>query len=165
MAKIKGIWLLKQTQSAVAVTDGASAAVSFTSNSVAFNGMVLYSGEGSSMTYTRYDPLEFVTVYTSSGWGDPAYRVVDFGSVEQEVSDEFYANFSANARYVDGGNDPDEDGDELLAIWKSTLTGIADATREKTGKSEQILVSKIADEIRSIQGEAIEEYDGTVVIV
>lgn len=164
MAKIKGIWLLRQTQNAVEANDGASAPVSFTSNSVAFDGMVLYSGEGSGMSYTRYEPLEFVVVYNSLGWVDPAYRVVDFGSVEQEVSDEFYANFSANARYVDGGNDPDEDGDELLAIWKSTLTGIADATREKTGKTETMLVSEIANEIRSIKG-TLPKFDGTVEVV
>lgn len=162
MAKIKGIWLLRQTQNAV--ESNAYAAVSFTSNSIEFNSMTLYSGEGTSLTYARIDLSELVAVYTSFGWSDPAYRVVDFGSVEQEVSDEWYANFSANARYVDGGNDPDEDGDEILAIWKSTLTGIADATREKTGKTEQMLVSEIADEIRSIKG-TLPKFDGTVEVV
>ena len=163
MAKIKGIWLLKQTQ--IAVEANASAAVNFTSNTFEFNSMTLYSGEGTSLTYARIDTFEFVTIYTSLGWTDPAYRVVDFGSVEQEVSDEFYANFSANARYVDGGNDPDEDGDEILAIWKSTLKGIADATREKTGKTEQMLVSEIANEIRSISTTSLKKFDGTVEVV
>lgn len=164
MAKIKGIWLLNQTQNAVEANDGASAPVSFTSNSIAFGGMALYCGEGSSMLYTRYEPLEFVAVYNSLGWVDPAYRVVDFGSVEQEVSDEFYANFSANAKYAGGGDDPEEDGDELLAIWKSTLAGIADATREKTGKADPMLVSEIASEIRSIKG-TLPKFDGTVEVV
>jgi hypothetical protein len=162
MAKIKGIWLFRQTQNAV--ESNAYAAVNFTSNSIEFNSMYLYCGEGTSMTYARSDFLGFVMVYTSFGWTDPAHRVVDFGSVEQEVSDEWYANFSANARYVDGGNDPDEDGDEILAIWKSTLTGIADATREKTGKTEQMLVSEIANEIRSIKG-TLPKFDGTVEVV
>lgn len=164
MAKIKGLWLMSQTQKAVEANDGASAPVSFTSNSIAFDGMSLYSGEGSWVSFTRYDPLEFVIVYNSLGWVDPAYRVVDFGSVEQEVSDEFYANFSANAKYAGGGDDPEEDGDELLAIWKSTLAGIADATREKTGKSDPMLVSEIASEIRSIKG-TLPKFDGTVEVV
>ena len=164
MAKIKGLWLLLQTQKAVESTNGASAVVNFTSNNTLFGGMALYRGEGSSMSYTRYEPLEFVAVYNSLGWTDTAYRMVDFGSAEQEVTDEFYANFSANAKYAGSGNDSDEDGDELLAIWKSTLTDIADATRAKTGKTEQILVSKIADEIRSISSTNLPKYDGTVVI-
>ena len=164
MAKIKGIWVLNSILTVSEGASGLSQIVNFTSNAIAFDAMMLLGDYASSMKYSNI--ADTYSVYThSGGWVNEAFRIVDFGSAEQEVSDAWYTAFTANATQAGGDVDPpDEDGDELLAIWKSTLTGIADATREKTGKSDPMLVSEIASEIRSIKG-TLPKFDGTVEVV
>ena len=163
MAKISGIWVLNSTVRAIEGASSVSQVVSFSSNGIDFDRMMLLGDYTSTMTYSNIE--DTYSVYThSGGWINEAFRIVDFGSAEQTVSEEWYAGFTANATQAGGDVDPPEEGDELLQIWKSTLKGIADATREKTGKTAQMLGSEIADEIRSISGTSLKKYDGTVVI-
>lgn len=151
MAKIKGIWLLNGTLSSS--INGLSQVVNFTSNNIAFDIMLLLGDYQSAMTYGNIEST--YSVYThSGGWINPAFRVVDFGSIEQEVADAWYTAFTKNAKQASTEEDDEEPeaGDVLLGIWKSTLDGIADAVREKTGKTAEILGSDIENEIRSISG-------------
>lgn len=155
MAKIKGTWLLNSTLSSSA--NGLSQVVDFTSNNIAFDIMLLLGDYQSSMTYGNIEST--YSVYThSGGWKNPSFRVVDFGSFDQEVSDEWYAAFIKNARQASTEEDDEEseEWDEILVIKKSTLDGIADAVREKTGKTAQMLGSEITGEIKNIPPRPIE---------
>ena len=163
MAKIKGIWVLNSILTVSEGASGLSQIVNFTSNAIAFDAMILLGDYTSSMKYSNI--ADTYSVYThSGGWVNEAFRIVDFGSAEQEVSDAWYTAFTANATQAGGDVDPPDEADELWQIWKSTLAGIADATREKTGKSDPMLVSEIASEIRSIKG-TLPKFDGTVEVV
>ena len=51
----------------------------------------------------------------------------------------------------------------MANVLGTLFQDIADAIRAKTGKTDKIPVRELATEIMGIQGEAIEEYDGTVV--
>ena len=158
MATIKGIWVLNSILTAAGDESGTtySQDVSFTSNGIAFDRMILLGGYTSAMTYSNLEAD--YTVYThSSGWSNEAFRIVDFGD-EQEVSDDWYTEFTANATQAESG----AEGDILLAIWKSTLDGIADATRSKTGKTAQIPVLALAADIKSITaGAKLQEKTAT----
>lgn len=162
MAKIKGIWVLNTVIKASESTSALAQAVNFNSNGITFDRMLLLADYTSAMTYSNI--ADSYSVYThSNGWVNEAFRIVDFGSVDQEVSDAWYTAFAANGAQVGGEEDPPEEADELIAIWKSTLDGIADAVREKTGKTSLMLGSEIEDEIRSIEN--VEEWDGTVEVI
>ncbi len=162
MAKIKGIWVLNAVIKATESASTLAQAVNFTSNGITFDRMLLLADYTSAMTYSNI--ADSYSVYThSGGWVNEAFRIVDFGTSDQEVSDAWYAGFTANGTQVGGEEEQPEEGGELIAIWKSTLDGIADAVRSKTGKTEQMLGSEIEDEIRSI--EAVEEWDGTVEVI
>ena len=155
MATIKGIWMLNAAQTAIESADSLTQEVGYTSNGIVFDRMLLLGDYQSAMTYSNQE--DSYSVYThSGGWVNEAFRTVDFGETEQTVSDEWFVAFTRNATLS---------GDEILAIKKSTLTGIADAVRSKTGKTAEILGSEIEDEIRSITaGKVLPKFDGTVVI-
>ena len=171
MAKINGIWVLNSILTVKENASGVAQLVNFTANAIAFDGMILLGDYTSAMTYSNI--ADSYNVYThSGGWVNEAYRIVDFGSVEQEVSDEWYIGFTSNATKAGETNPPEEGGgtdtpedDEILLIRKSTLRGIANAVRSKTGKTEQMLGSEIEREILSITGSGLKKYDGTVEVV
>lgn len=166
MAKVKGIWIYNPN---IVGTDNIFAtveeAVLFTSNGEVFDRMEFGYG---TLTYKSSIANTSVQVY-SGGWTDENFRIVNFGNEEILVTDQFYAMLTANA--TQPGSNPDEPDEptepmtgEYYAIKKATLEGIGNAVRSKTGKADKIPVKMLATEIESIQGEAIEEYDGTVVI-
>lgn len=70
----------------------------------------------------------------------------DLYIVEAGVNTELY--FAA----TEPTTEPPTGEDTLYSIYESTLTEIADALREKTGKTELISVTDMAGEIRGIQG-------------
>lgn len=151
MAKIKGIWVLNSILTVSEGASGLSQIVNFTSNAIAFDAMILLGDYASSMKYSNI--ADTYSVYThSGGWVNEAFRIVDFGTAEQTVSEEWYAAFTANATQAGGDVDPPDEADELWQIWKSTLTGIADAVRSKTGKTNKIPVTSLETEIKSISG-------------
>lgn len=179
MAKVKGRWVFNTVLTDAGTEGGviSGQTVSFTSNGGVFDRIIPVAGYQSVMTYSN---IEYsYSVYShSAGWTNEAFKVIDFDASEQEVSAEFYAWLVANAapEGSEPGDEPDEpdepggepdepaEGDEILVIKISTLKGIADAVRSKTGKTAQMLGSEIEDEIRSIKGSGstLQKYDGTV---
>lgn len=151
MAKVKGRWIFNTVLTDAGTEGGvvSGQTVSFTSNGGVFDRIIPLSGYQSVMTYSN---IEYsYSVYShSAGWTNEAFKVIDFDATEQEVSDEFYTWLTANA--TPEADEPDEPvtGDVLLAIRKSTLTGIADAVRSKTGKTAQMRGLEIAGEIWGI---------------
>jgi hypothetical protein len=164
MTKVQGVWVfnavLTDAGTEGSVTSGQT--VSFTSNGGVFDRIIPIAGYQSVMTYSN---IEYsYSVYShSDGWTNEAFKVIDFGATEQEVTDEFYTWLTANATPEEDEPDEPMTGDVLLAIWKSTLDGIADAVREKTGKTEEMLGSEIEDEIRSLK--SLKKFDGTVEVI
>lgn len=165
MAKVKGIWVFHSIQTAAEGASGLSQAVNFTSNGIAFDRMLLLGDYTSAMTYSNIE--DSYSVYThSGGWVNESFRIVDFGEQEQTVTDEWYARFTANAAPASTPDEPDEPmTGEYYAIKKSTLEGIGNAVRSKTGKSGKIPVVSLAAEIEGISvGKTLKKFDGTVVI-
>lgn len=165
-AKIKGVWVFNSVISGTANNIFTlEQDVIFTSNGGFFDRMIF--GNNPVLTYEASTFNFSVQPYTDK-WTDEKYKTVDFGDEELEVSAEFYALFIANAapEENDSGGDTEPEPElptvEYCLIKKSTLKGIADAVRSKTGKTAQILGSDIANEIKGI--EKVEEWDGTVVI-
>ena len=185
MAKVKGKWIFNTTLTD-AGTEGSVVSgqtVSFTSNGGVFDRIIPLSGYQSVMTYSN---IEYsYSVYThSDGWTNEAFKVIDFDATEQEVSAEFYAWLTKNAapEGSESGEDPDPDPepnpeptpglnpeaptDEYYLIKKSTLDGIADAVRSKTGKTAQMRGLEIAGEIWGINSliEAATEAEMTALL-
>ena len=153
MATIKGTWFLNEIQTATESESALAQTVNFTSNGIAFDIMLLLGDYTSALTYSNQS--DSYSVYThTNGWVNQNYRMVDFGETEQTVSDEWYSAFTKNAV---------QSVSELYSIELSTLTGIADAVRAKTGKTDKIPVTSLATEITNLSG-TVAEYDGTVVI-
>jgi hypothetical protein len=110
MALIKGKWKWK---SSLALPDGGiefpSAMVEFTSNGTTFNGVdmcLIPGGEwvgyiDSSGINWVYDSTGSMNGGTFQGWQNEAYRIIDFGSNDIEVSDEFYQALVNNAVSLD----------------------------------------------------------------
>lgn len=166
MAKVKGIWVFHNVLTAAgnegSITYGQD--VVFTSNGGVFDRLIPLFGYESVMTYSN---IEFsYSVYShSDGWTNEAYKTVDFGEQEQEVTDEFYTWLTANATPEE--DEPDEPmTGEYYAVKKSTLEGIGNAVRAKTGKSGKIPVVSLAAEIEGISvGSTLKKFDGTVEVV
>lgn len=100
MITIKGVWVFnEQPDWSYTPTE---IYVSFTSNGSAYIGMTCNT-----------NPVDYmiaggstVSANTGDRWVDDAYRTVDFGETEQEVPDDFYAWFTANAVYQDVDPEP-----------------------------------------------------------
>lgn len=133
MATVKGIWVLSPSS----FTD-ISQSVSFTSNGqnyTSFN--VTTSGVkfGSSYVYTR----------SSWSWTNNAYRVVDFGTIEQTVTDTFYAWLKQNA--MEGGVTSDL-AILNLAVGSHIITVRAEAEGyDDSADSNAVSYEVVADEL------------------
>ena len=133
MATVKGVWVFNDTVD----IDSMPFSTHVNFNSYASNEYgeftTLY---GFSCISTRHTVnylfdldggLYQTTVYEeTTGWNDVRSKVVDFGSTEQEVSDEFYAWFTANAtRQAD---EPEEEvGNIQINIAENGTTTLATA--------------------------------------
>lgn len=113
MAKVKGVWVWNDGDN---IAEGDyNVSVNFTSNGQSYSSMVLsYGYDGQPFDPARvdfsikYDSTEvlFATYPYQGSWRNQAYRTVDFGSTEQEVSEDFYNYLIQNAK-KGGGNMPD----------------------------------------------------------
>ncbi len=141
MAQVSGIWrwqdapdieAYRDKRWSLAYRDDDGEAYSILMIAVISELVMIYSGDKSS-----------VSVCSIGGnWRSEAYREIDFGETPQTVDDEFYAFLTANAVKLDL---PDR-----YLIKRSTLKGIADAIRKKSGKSGKIAVEEMADEISAL---------------
>ena len=104
MAKIKGVWVFNDNITSLLSPMTFTESVSFTSNANAYMGLTVapVDGEYLSLTYSGISNT-FVCEFSYSGlgshWEADAYKIVDFGSTEQDVSDTFLAWMQANATY------------------------------------------------------------------
>lgn len=109
MATIKGVWVLNENldppqSSSVEHKVQQEVNFTFTTNGQIQQGLWLniakiQGGNGpTALNYVYSDGAAVWGVYNSrKGWTDQALRTVDFGSVEQEVSEEWYTWLTANA--------------------------------------------------------------------
>lgn len=93
MATVKGIWVFNKTYEPPA-TGLTSQEVNFTSNNQEFSSMEFWY-DGALIKYVPGDV--FAAEDYGDYWHDEAYRTVDFGTTEQDVSDEFYTFLTENA--------------------------------------------------------------------
>lgn len=145
MATIKGVWIFNETLSSKLPSD---ALVIFTSNNTEYFRMIdsYNSYNGDMLVYEKTSGNGAPVYFFSDGrWAQEAYRTVDFGETEQEVSEEFYEWFTANAT--------EQIADVLYSIYGSTLTSIAEEVRRISGLTGAMSPSQI---ITALQGIAIQ---------
>jgi hypothetical protein len=114
--------------------------VNFISNNTIYNRISITQGNAGNAPFAtlNYDTLEYneyaeqyefifnsvynledYEEYDKIGWDyDEAYKTIDFGEEEQEVSDEFYAWFIENAKYI---------GNTIINITENGTTTLATA--------------------------------------
>jgi len=99
---VSGVWVFKETLEHPGTQ---TVPVSFTSNGQDFKSIAFSGDYGLLVQYIDLRdliaPVE-LEVY-DEGWTNEAYRTVDFGSTEQEVSDEFYTWLTSNASVKTSG--------------------------------------------------------------
>ena len=97
MAKIKGIWVFNDEIEVYLVK---TQSVNFSSNGVNYTVMELFhitiDPEPTGLKYGDTD-VYFDTWEDAPHWVDDAYKTVDFGSTEQDISEDFYTWLTANA--------------------------------------------------------------------
>lgn len=102
--QLSGIWLFNETLN-ITSAFSASASVTFITNGKTYNYMAAwYDKEGIGLDYrttTTFsydtDVIAWTFVEGAGNWKSEAYRTVDFGTEAQEVPEEFYDWFIANA--------------------------------------------------------------------
>lgn len=103
MATVKGKWLFNDTLTDPTGSNGyAGWTVSFTSHGQSFKSISCNHGEASSFEI-YYGGQHVGNVATPEGdalWYGEAYRLIDFGSTEQDVVDDFYSWLTENATQV-----------------------------------------------------------------
>lgn len=144
MATLSGVWVLNSTLERP--TADIIQLVNFTSNGSNATRMTVKSS--TSYALLNYMIINNIATYGTS-WVDEAYRTVDFGTDEQTVSDAFYTWLVDNAAALGDNDEPQVD--QQYAIKESSLIAIADAIREKTGKTDSLTLQQMATEISGIQ--------------
>lgn len=150
MATISGVWVFKDVSSAE-YAGFADVTVNFTSNGEDFVGMEAYAQP---IHYIKSDGSSVAALCADSTWyWVEAYRTVDFGESEQEVSDDFYTWFTTNATQGSTDNDTETDTDTTDTVYRvmgSTLTAICDKIRELTGTTSKISLADIPTLLETI---------------
>ena len=137
MATIKGRWILDTSINTNADTQTAfncAQNVNFTSNGENITQITI--GDNASVGYSTIIKYligsDLKTVYdgTGSGWTSAAYRTVDFGETEQEVSDDFrnWMEEYATPKYAVNFT---VDGEEYSILANSNWAAIADIYPDK----------------------------------
>ena len=133
MATVKGVWVFNDLLTfPVTVTQNN---ISVTSNGEQIIGIQVTSN---SMNY--YRTADSVTAYGRDTWSKEAYKTVDFGETEQEVSDDFYTWLTANAT----SQNVEEPEDILYSVHGSSLTAIGDGFRSSRGTTNEYTLSEMA---------------------
>lgn len=96
MSTLVGGWVFRE--SLTTLSGGKSEAVNFSTLGMSGGTEINIYFIAGIMRIEYINPNNFVGVYQSgTGWVRPSYRFIDFGIEPQEVSDEFYNWFIANA--------------------------------------------------------------------
>lgn len=135
MATIKGLWVLNKIISRPSL-DKPDIRISFTSNGEECCMMSINVG---GLYYYLISGNDYHVYYNDDIWIDEAYRTVDFGTTEQEVADEFYEWFTANASQEHSGG--------VYRVKASTLYAISEKLREITGSETKYTPIEIPDGI------------------
>ena len=116
MAAVKGVWVFKDGINFYASggDEGlCEQTANFTSNGTQYTSFRPFlSGDGGDYDYYQYcnDDGYTPVYYGVSGWAAEAYKTIDFGSVEQTVSDDFYTWLTTNATQQESGESEEEGG-------------------------------------------------------
>lgn len=140
MTTVKGVWVFN---------DLLTFPVTVTQNniSVTSNGEQIIGIQVTSNSLNYYMTADSVTAYGRDTWANEAYKTVDFGETEQEVSDEFYTWLTTNAT----SQSAEEPEDILYSVHGSSLTAIGDAIRGKTGGTDSLTLEQMVTEIEGIE--------------
>ena len=155
MATVKGVWVFNETISSQIPYD---VYTSFTSNDAKYFRMTASNNSvnGDMLVYeavtyvngnTSYHGVP-VYFFSDGGWAQEAYRTVEFGETEQEVSEEFYEWLTANAT--------EHVADVLYSIYGSTLTSIAEEVRRISGLTGAMSPSQIITALQGIAAQTTE---------
>lgn len=146
MATIKGVWVFNDTikKHFEWLNEYQTENVKFTSNGQSFTDVYwngIDDGNGNTVYHIYYaDTLAVAGLYGDiSNWENEAYKTVDFGSAEQEVSDEFLAWMQENATQQASG----ETATPTAEGVKSKLQSLITASNAKTGKSDANLTDAV----------------------
>ena len=143
MAKIKGVWVFNDVVSHFYwLASYQMINVTFTSNGERFTSLYWYDVPAGDDTIYHLSYDETLAVAGPFGnlynWDNDAYKTVDFGSAEQDVSDEFLAWMQENAtQQASGGTTPTAEG------VKEKLQSLLTASNAKTGKSDANLTDAV----------------------
>lgn len=107
MATVSGVWVWKEI---LDIGDGTyqEFSVNFTSNETSFTGITITgtSGPDENMVDHSYKIMDYSGATSASayysidngyGWGNNSFKIIDFGSTPQTVSDTLYIYLSDNA--------------------------------------------------------------------
>lgn len=143
MAKIKGVWVFNDVVSHFYwLASYQMINVTFTSNGERFTSLYWYDVPAGDDTIYHLSYDETLAVAGPFGnlynWDNDAYKTVDFGSAEQDVSDEFLAWMQENAtQQASEGTTPTAEG------VKEKLQSLITASNAKTGKSDANLTDAV----------------------
>lgn len=144
MAKIKGVWVFNDVVSHFYwLASYQMINVTFTSNGERFTSLYWYDVPAGDDTIYHLSYDETLAVAGPFGnlynWDNDAYKTVDFGSAEQDVSDEFLAWMQENAtqQASEETTTPTAEG------VKEKLQSLITASNAKTGKSDANLTDAV----------------------
>lgn len=141
MAKIKGVWEFREAVD-FSHYHTEQVFVNFVSAGTTYDGMDSGAFPISYVVGIAGDEPSNTLAHNGERWVDEAYRLVDFGTTEQEVPEDFYVWFTANATRQWG----------TYTIQKNTLDDIGNAIREKLNTANKYTPAEMAQAICAIDG-------------
>lgn len=161
MSSVKGKWVFNE----ILTFSEFFEMVNFTSNSTKYYQMSYYNPDMADyvLSYDESGGGDYITVNYSSNagqtqeWQNQAYRTVDFGTTEQEVSDEFLTWMQANAT-------PESTSTDAVTItYKDTIILAESGKTVTLSTTNKKLTGDII--ITAPEEEIIEEWDGSYSIL
>jgi hypothetical protein len=125
------VWVFNETLTKRPEYCGAS----FVSNGIEHSGMTEGYSNGYTLMYLGTSTI--VYFYSNNTWANEAYRTVDFGETEKDVSDRFY-NWFVSEAVQEGGQEPDVPSrtNGYLIRSNSTIYTITDGTLTALAETE-----------------------------
>ena len=170
--KVSGTWVWNDTLTAPSQTINQDLTLENLSN---ISDVTIGTSRGN--TYVNFNGSD-INAYSNGSWSNDSYKTFNFGSTEQEVSEEFYNYLIQNAK-KGGGNMPDstkkyqiqqkqEDGmltlhpetDASIVIYDGTGAGLTATNVQDAVDELKTLVNDITGGgvVTGVKGEAEESY-------